>query len=236
MPGQKITIQSNSSSADRTLTALLIIQAVTLFVALPLNELGPRWRFLVGLCHLAFGVLSLGMLTRHTLVRGMLLIGIFILAVGPIADRAFAAHSSLSLIAVHDLIAGVAFTFDAVISVLVFRRVFASGPVTSQQVQGGVLLYLNVAAIFAITFGVLESHVPGSFVTGDGKLLALTLTTRTAALSYFSFSTITTVGYGDVIPHLPVARTLAVIEAAFGQLYPATLLARLVGLRLSSKI
>jgi len=235
MPATKIIAQvSNSRSVDRTLTALLVIQALTLFVALPLNELGQRGRLLVSICHLAFGILSLGMLTRHPVIRGVLLLGILILAAGPVADRQIAVHSGLSLMAIHDAVAGAAFAFDAVISVLVFRCVFAPGPVTSQQVQGGVLLYLNVAALFAIAFGVLESHLPGSFVTGDAKSLTLTLTTRTAALSYFSLSTITSAGYGDVVPHLPMPRSLAMIEATFGQLYPATLLARLVGLRLSS--
>jgi hypothetical protein len=200
-----------------------------------MNELGDRGRLLLNLCHLAFGGLSLGMLTRHPIVRSALLVGMVILAVGPIADRQIAARTDLPLLVIHDAVAAAAFAFNAVVSLLVFRRVFCLGPVSKHQVQGGVLLYLNLAALFAIAFGVLESHVPGSFVTSDGKPLAVTLATRTAAFSYFSFSTITTVGYGDVIPHLPVARSLAIIEATFGQLYPATLLARLVGLRLSSE-
>src|SRR3954453_23398542 len=177
---------SNDGSANRTLTALLIIQAVTLFVALPLNQLGDRGRLLLDLCHFAFGTLSMGMLTRHPLVRGVLLAGIVILAVGPIADRQVAARTDLTVLAIHDAVAGAAFSFNAVVSILVFRRVFCPGPVTTHQVQGGGLLYLNVAALFAIAFGVLESHVPGSFVSGDGRLLTVTLTTRTAAFSYFS--------------------------------------------------
>lgn len=49
-------------------------------------------------------------------------------------------------------------------------------------------------------------------------------------LIYFSFTTLTTVGYGDIVPVDPVARSLSNIEAILGQLYPATLLARLVSL------
>ena len=51
---------------------------------------------------------------------------------------------------------------------------------------------------------------------------------------YFSFVTLTTVGYGDVTPVHPLARSLAVAEALTGQLYPAILLARLVSLATDS--
>ena len=54
-----------------------------------------------------------------------------------------------------------------------------------------------------------------------------------ATLLYFSFSTLTTVGYGDITPLHPMARNIANFEAVLGQLYPATLLARLVSLEIS---
>ena len=52
-------------------------------------------------------------------------------------------------------------------------------------------------------------------------------------LTYFSVATITTAGYGDIVPIHPIARSLANLEAVFGQLFPATLLARLVALHLA---
>jgi hypothetical protein len=54
-------------------------------------------------------------------------------------------------------------------------------------------------------------------------------------LTYFSFATLTTVGYGDVLPVHPLARSLSSLEAIIGQLYPATLLARLVTLELEDR-
>ena len=56
-----------------------------------------------------------------------------------------------------------------------------------------------------------------------------------AALLYFSFSTLTTVGYGDITPLHPMARDIANLEAVIGQLYPATLLARLVSLEIEHR-
>jgi len=54
-------------------------------------------------------------------------------------------------------------------------------------------------------------------------------------LIYFSFATLTTTGYGDISPVHPVARALCNVEAILGQLYPATLLARLVTLELAHR-
>lgn len=56
-----------------------------------------------------------------------------------------------------------------------------------------------------------------------------------ANLIYFSFVTLTSVGYGDIVPLHPYARSLANLEAIIGQLYPATLLARLVTLQLEGR-
>jgi hypothetical protein len=52
---------------------------------------------------------------------------------------------------------------------------------------------------------------------------------------YFSFVTLTSVGYGDIVPVHPYARSLANVEAIVGQLYPATLLARLVTLEIADR-
>jgi hypothetical protein len=54
-------------------------------------------------------------------------------------------------------------------------------------------------------------------------------------LIYFSFATLTTTGYGDVFPVHPIARSLCNLEAVIGQLYPATLLARLVTLEMAHR-
>ena len=55
------------------------------------------------------------------------------------------------------------------------------------------------------------------------------------SLLYYSFVTLTTVGYGDITPVHPMARSLAMAEALVGQLYPAILIARLVSLQIMSK-
>ncbi len=107
--------------------------------------------------------------------------------------------------------------------------VFGPGAITLHRVLGAVAIYLMVALIFAQAFGAIVSLDPHAYQfapgnhPGDGQLL------------YFSFATLTTAGYGDIVPVDPFARSLASLEAVFGQLYPATVLARLLTLELEAR-
>jgi voltage-gated potassium channel Kch len=93
-------------------------------------------------------------------------------------------------------------------------------------VIGAILLYLTIGLVFVALYTLVGAASPNAF---NG----LTVTARVSLpsdLVYFSFTTLTTVGYGDIVPVHPVARSLSNLEAIVGQLYPATLLARLVSL------
>jgi hypothetical protein len=95
--------------------------------------------------------------------------------------------------------------------------------VTFHRIIGAVLLYLNVGLIFTALFCFVALRIPNAF-TGLGPLqdnLAVA-----GDLLYFSFVTLTSVGYGDIAPLHPYARGLANVEAIIGQLYPVTLPAR----------
>jgi hypothetical protein len=112
------------------------------------------------------------------------------------------------------------------LSIVVARAVFARGKVTYHRIIGGVLLYLTIGLTFVALFGFLIIAVPNTFNVSQGNF-------GIGSLIYFSFVTLTTIGYGDIVPLHPYARGLANIEAIIGQLYPATLLARLVTLELA---
>jgi hypothetical protein len=99
------------------------------------------------------------------------------------------------------------------------------GPVTFHRIQGAVAAYLLLGVIWAHAFGLVELLRPGAFSgpvnPADGP----------RSFFYFSFVTLTTVGYGDILPVHPTARSLAALEAVVGPLYLAILIARLVSLR-----
>jgi hypothetical protein len=118
-----------------------------------------------------------------------------------------------------------------ILTLVVIRHVFEEGPVTVDKVRGAVAAYILVGFTLAILFHLIELRHPGSFRLTEAAATG-TYTVKQSEFTYFSFVTMTTVGYGDVTPVNPVARMFAVLEALFGQLYPATLLARLVSLQI----
>jgi Ion channel len=98
-------------------------------------------------------------------------------------------------------------------------------------VVGAVQLYLDIGLMFVALFCFVALTIPDAFAglqVRDNLALA-------GNLIYFSFATLTSVGYGDIAPVHPYARSLANVEAIIGQLYPATLLARLVTLELEGR-
>ncbi len=215
------------------LSALLIAQGLTLFVAVPLSAVQPLGRIVFDVCHLAFAAICITLLTRRWDVRAVLLAGTAAIALGPWLGRWATDELSLPPWDWHQTFAAIAFAFNLLITVLIARRVFAPGRVTAHRLRGGVLLYLNVAALFAIAYGEVLAWVPGAIVAADGHVLAGSIGARMAQLTYFSFTTITTTGYGDLVPVVPLARSLSNLESVFGHLFPATLLARLVALHVA---
>jgi hypothetical protein len=219
---------------DWSLTTLLVVQVLTLFVAVPLATEYASTHILLDACHLLYALVCVASLTRHRLLQGVLLVGLLLVVAGPPAARGAMAEIGLGFSGAlqHDLIEMAAFAFNLAVTLLVARHVFGPGRVTGHRVRGGVLLYLNIAALFGIVYNAILVHWPGSIILTNGAPLATQPGARSAAITYFSLTTITTTGYGDMVPVLPLARSLANMEAVIGQLFPATLLARIVALNL----
>lgn len=220
--------------ADWILSGLLSVQLVTLFVAVPLSGHYPPARLLLDGCRLLYALVCVAALTQHRLLQAWLLAAMALLmgwsAAGGWLLGLLGGGGSSAL--QHELIEGNAFAFNLAVTVLIARKVFGPGRVTAHRVQGAVLLYLNIAALFAIAYNGLLGHWPGAIMPSAGGAITGSPIERGAALTYFSFSTLTTTGYGDLVPVHPLARSLANLEAVIGQLFPATLLARIVALHL----
>jgi hypothetical protein len=108
---------------------------------------------------------------------------------------------------------------------VVSTAVFGRGRGTYHRILGAVVMYLGIGMIFVSLDIMLVHFVPDAFSplsTDPFKLRQ--------ALTYFSFSTLTTSSFGDILPVHPIARSLANLEAVFGQLFPTILLARVVRL------
>lgn len=126
--------------------------------------------------------------------------------------------------------ASLAFLFVTVISIL--RFVFAQRQVTTETIFAALCAYLLGGFCYALVFF-------GMAIVDPAALSFRTEPANTAAFMweciYFSFVTLTTLGYGDVTPVAKAARSFAVVEALSGQLYLAVLVARLVGLHISDQ-
>ena len=107
------------------------------------------------------------------------------------------------------------------------------GSPTNDTVYGGICVYILLGYCFALVFILLEILVPGSFSFAHEAPVGIPQTE--SQLIYFSFSTLTTVGFGDITPLTPPAKSFAMIEAVVGPMFVAVFLARLVGVRTSSR-
>jgi hypothetical protein len=117
------------------------------------------------------------------------------------------------------------------LGVVVAQEVFRRGRISYHRIVGAILLYLLIAVVFGALFTFVGLSIPDAFkgiTFEDNAALANTV-------FYLSFVTLTSTGYGDIVPVHPIARSLCNLESVIGQLYPPTLLARLVTLELRQR-
>ncbi|KJC54956.1 ion transporter [Bradyrhizobium sp. LTSPM299] len=210
---------------DSLLTVLTGVILVMMFVVAPLQALGLFEFQVFELLLAIFLVGGVFLMSGSALAVIAMLVALAMIVVGAVLRIRSPSILDLNLFAGSWLIVGVT------MAVTVARATFAPGRVTYHRVIGAVLLYLTVAVIFAALYTFVGTLVPSAFSgmkVEDSPKLA-------SQLIYFSFATLTTTGYGDVAPLHPIARSLCNVEAIFGQLYPATLLARLVTLELAHR-
>lgn len=122
--------------------------------------------------------------------------------------------------------AGILFLLLLVVKIL--RFVFASRRVTTEVVNAAVVCFLLLGLCWAFIYALIEVLNPGSF-----SVASITTAGSSSAYTYFSFVTLTTLGYGDISPVAQVARSFAILEAITGQMYLAVLVARLVGTQIA---
>jgi Ion channel len=128
-------------------------------------------------------------------------------------------------------------SFLATLTLLLYCRIvlvlmFRHGPITWSRIQGGLCAYLLLGMAWASAFEFVEYVRAGSFHFVSPPASVDELSSK---LTYFSFSTLTTVGFGDVTPLTSCARSLSIAEAVMGQLFPAVLMAALVAMALQSR-
>jgi hypothetical protein len=123
------------------------------------------------------------------------------------------------------------FVFLLLATINAFRQIAVGNAISLNRIVGAVCVYLLLGVMWSIAYNVLEYLQPDSFK----GLTELVSPTWNPDWIYFSFVTITTLGYGDITPLTQTARSLTVAEAIVGQFYIAVLVAGLVSAYISSK-
>lgn len=210
---------------DPLLTILAVLLVLMLFVFAPLQATGVRMFQVLGFVS-AIGLIAGVFFMSGSATVMVALLGAFIMA-GTAAVSRLSAPSILDIY----LFAGALLIMGITLGSVVARAVFAKGRVSYHRIVGAILVYLTVAVTFSALFTIVGLSVTNAFsgmLFEDKPALA-------SNVIYFSFVTLTSTGYGDVFPVHPVARSLCNLETIIGQLYPATLLARLVSLEIEGR-
>ena len=172
-------------------------------------------------------------------LRIALLVGIAILGLAVLAAVVLALEFA-SLWRGHVVMSSVQSTASVSLLVLavlsLFRHLVRARRVTTEQLLASITLMLLLGVLFGIGYAALDllPLEPAAFqgLTAPEGSSGSMSSPRASELLYFSYVTLTTLGYGDITPVHPVARSLATLEALTGQLYIAVLVARLVALHI----
>jgi len=218
-------MSSRSSGSDRRVRFFYLFVALLALLALyPYFETATsRLAFMVtfALAIPFAGVYAAGGRRRDLVIAGALCIP--------------AQLSNLELLAGVEILPGVilpafftllffVFTIYVIVSRLLRRE-----EVTLDVLFGAAAVYLLIGLMWTMAYVLLENLRSGSFMVAAGG------TPMLPDLLYFSFVTLTTLGYGDILPVTSQAQSLAILEAVTGVLYLAFLIGRLVGAYLHAK-
>jgi hypothetical protein len=211
---------------ERSLTVLVVVECVQLFLIAPLaaeHGVSVAAFLLIVIANIAVA-LAVVWHIRAAVTAVLTATGMEAAAVALRITHPSQQMESLDIAAAFVLLV----TLTIVLSIVVF----GPGRVTIHRVVGAVAIYLNVATVFALAYRLIDALGPGRFTASpsiDGHAHTL------SDLIYFSFTTLTTSGFGDIVPVDPFARALANMESVIGQLFPATLLARLISLEIEHR-
>jgi len=211
---------------DPSLTVLLILELFAIFLAAPLEAKGlPMARVVAHLLVLAV-LVTVVILSHRWGAIILILVGLVPIGASYLLDPRWSLVPATSLRRAGDIIAYSALTW------VVGHAVYAPGRITFHRLQGAVVLYLNVATIFAVAYSLIWELSPDAFANLPASMGE---TGEIATMLYFSLTTLTTAGYGDITPVDPFARSLANLESVVGQFFIAITVARLVTMELADR-
>jgi len=226
--GRLLAILANRDESRGALGrhSVMLGSLVVLLVALPLGQAvsGETIRFSLLLTLVMISAIVVNSHQRWAFVVSILI------GVGSAAGLGYAEYFDSRLVRiVGEFLALGLLGFTTLV---MFNSLIRSESVAQDTVVGGICVFLLVGLCFAIMFILMTDLNPGAFLEGSRSIARSNSDSSAHAtmLLYFSFVTLTTLGYGDVFPVSDMARMFTVAEALTGQLYLVIFMARLVAL------
>jgi hypothetical protein len=170
-------------------------------------------------CVLIAGIYAVGRKKRRSIMAAALALPLFVSVWAGYVNR-------LPWLTLGGNFFGILFMGYTIFVLLSF--IFEEQVVTRHTIFAAVVVYLLIGLMWALVFSIMETLNPGTLVAAQGRFKD-----QPHLFLYYSFVTLTTLGYGDITPVDPRAGVLAVLEAIIGQIYLAVLVARLVGMHIS---
>jgi len=212
--------------SDKGLMALLLCLVATLFIAPPLMTAG-----IIGplVFDVFFGLILVSGVAALAKRRGATILAA-IVAGFAMATRVATSFNPSEILARANI--WLSMLCVLVLTILTLAQVFRAGPITIDRIAGAIAAYLLLGFTWAFAYELVLTRFPDAihFVEVIDHRMDQRL-----ALIYYSFVTLTTVGYGDITPVAPLARSIAACEALVGQLFPAILIARLVSMEIAGR-
>lgn len=222
--------------------ATLLASLVLLLIAIAVVYLfpDPQERILTGLSiALLFDLMLLSAVNAVCQTRKTMIVAISvavptaIFSVMSILVRSTTTNETVYVIVyvVNNLLAVV---FVTLVIILVLDFLFRTRRVDANMICASLCVYFLMGIVWASLYSLCEVFQPESFVYAYKDNLDMAFLGEKSLIPiYYSFVTLTTLGYGDMVPVSPPARILAILEAVVGQIYLTVLVARLVGLHIA---
>ena len=216
----KDTVLSLSRGEQSKISYVLIV-IVLLNVTYPFSELGTAAALIHVLLYLGLLGSGIYLVSSHRLLLASSIILTVVICITGVTTIVtdFGAPLWVQLLWGSSLI-----IYQGLIIAILVSFIIESQSVTAEVLYASVAIYFMLALTCAIVYSGIEITTPGSFISSSGAEMTW------QRLTYFSLVTITTLGYGDIVPVAPAAQSLSAMEASIGTLYIAILIGRFVSL------
>lgn len=215
----KVRLFNHLWNQESGLSSMIVILILIQFVLVPLFGSYPFFMSVLNVFWMLFifaGIFSLASTNKQA----------FLISIIPILFIIFSWISVFSanpFVLISELIFSVC-TFLLLI-ILVFKKIFEPGPISAHRVIGSIVIYMLLAQLWAMVYVFFYEHISGCFQL---TLPDFESNSVQSNFLYFSYVTLSTTGFGEILPLHPFTRALVNLESIFGVLYPVVLIGKLV--------